>query len=166
MTRSVNLAELTDLETFKVIAVPLVTREGTLAFADGVPATIAGVTLPTALTAEWCESQGLKTKVGSTAVLRNFSDTTLVLMVTNGNETTLEQWRQLGAAVAKVQPKTPAALLVSLTPNATLAQSSQAITEGLILASYDYKKPESAATASLVLVGEGAADAQACRSVP
>jgi len=161
MTRSVNLAELTDLETFKVIAVPLVTREGTLAFADGVPATIAGVTLPTALTAEWCESQGLKTKVGSTAVLRNFSDTTLVLMVTNGIETTLEEWRQLGAAVAKVQPKTPAALLVSLTPNATLAKSSQAITEGVILASYDYKKPESAATVSLMLVGDGAADAQA-----
>lgn len=156
MTRSVNLAELTDLDTFKVIAVPLVSRDGVLSFADGVPGVIAGVSLPTTISAEWSETQGLKTKVGSTAILRSFSDTTLVLMVTNGDETTLEEWRQLGAAVAKVSPKTPAAILVAPGTGAPFASTSQAITEGVILASYDYKKPESAAAVSLILVGANA----------
>ena len=95
MARVVSVTPMSELASFTSVVIPLVVADGSLSVAAGVPATVNGVTLPSEISSEWCEHQGLRAKLGSSVTFRNVDGTSVTLIVTNGASTSLEQWRQM-----------------------------------------------------------------------
>jgi len=153
MARTVSVASMSELASFTSVVVPLVVIDGSLSVAAGVPATVNGVTLPTAISPEWCEHQGLRPKLGSSVTFRNVDGSSVTLVVTNGASTSLEQWRQIGAVVAKASPKVSTAMILSISPTAPVSDIAQALVEGATLASYSYKGGVESAPIGIIAVG-------------
>jgi len=156
MARTVSVSSLGELASFSSVVVPLVFAEGALTAAPEMPVTVNGVTLPSPISPEWCESQGLRLKFGSSVTFRAVDGTSVTLVVTNGAGTSLEQWRQIGATVAKVSPKVPTALLLSLARTGPATDIAQALAEGVLLASYSYKSGPESSLVGIIPVGSNA----------
>jgi len=155
MARFVAVAPMSELASFSSVVVPLVLADGALSVATGVPASVNGITLPTEISSEWCEYQGLRAKLGSAVTFRNVDRTSVTLVVTNGDSTSLEQWRQIGAVVARATPKVPTAVLLSISPTGPVTTIAQALVEGATLASYSYKAGSESSPIGIFPVGPG-----------
>lgn len=158
MSRSVTLTTSTDAANYGAIAYVVHKTDAGLAALDGTPTDLGGVSLPSTLSQEWCDAQGLSTKVGSSTVLRTLSGPNVIIVVSNGATTTVDEWRRLGAAVVRSAPKSSA--LIAL-PAATLPANVQAIVEGAILASYDYKATDDAPPVGIFVAGDVSDSARA-----
>ena len=156
MARTVSVSSISELASFSSVVVPLVLTDGALTVATGVPAIVNGVTLPSQISPEWCEQQGLRPKLGSSVTFRAVDGTAVTLVVTNGANASLEQWRQIGAIAAKISPKAPTAILLSLTPTGPVADIAQALVEGVLLASYSYKGGPESAPVGIIATGSQA----------
>ena len=158
MSRSVNLTGTNDVTSYGAIAVVMSKSDTGLAALDGTPAEVNGVSLPLSLSKEWCEAQGLTLKVGNSTVLRNVDGPNVIVVVSNGATTSADEWRRIGAAVARSAPKSSALIVVTSAGGAATAGTVQAITEGAILASYDYKATDDAPPIDITVIGDVAGE--------
>jgi len=152
MSRSVILTGTNDTTNYGSVAVVMHKTDTGLVALDGTPSDFNGVALPQSLTQAWCDAQGLSTKVGSSTVLRTLAGPNVIVVVSNGLTTSEDEWRRLGAAVTRSAPKSSAVIV--LTSSAATASTVQAITEGAILASYDFKSTDEAPPIGITVLGE------------
>ena len=160
MSRSVMVTGTNDAFNYGAVVVVMQKDQDGLKALSGTPAEFNGVALPLALSQEWCDAQGLSTKVGSSTVLRTLSGPNVVVVVSNGSATTEDEWRRLGAAVARAAAKTSALIVLPALAGAANATTLQALTEGVILASYDFKATDDAPPVGIVVLGDLAAPAR------
>lgn len=153
MTRSVIATNLNDAPNFGAIVVLVQPTNGGATTLEGTPVALHDTALPGTLSKEWCEAQGLGLKVAQSTVVRNFSGPNIVLVVTNGSATTSDEWRRIGAAISRQSPKTSALVLLPATGEFNVVDATQALTEGVVLAGYDFKSVDEAPPVGLAVVG-------------
>ncbi|MBU6233509.1 MAG: leucyl aminopeptidase [Acidobacteria bacterium] len=154
MTRSVIATGLNDAPNFGTIVALVQPANGGVVTLDGTPEQVDGTSLPRSLSKEWCEAQGLSTKVASATVLRSLSGPNVVLVVTNGAATTADEWRRVGAAVSRQSSKTSALVLLPGTSGIHAAFATQALAEGVVLAGYDFKSVDEAPPVGVAVIGD------------
>ena len=132
------------------VGVPVVsTTDGPMVASGGVQ--LEGVTLPTALDADWCERQGFAGKVAQTLVLRTVDAGPEIVLVGVGTtdrlvgDQGLESLRRAAAAFVRSAGKGGTAVLV-LPPgvDAVPVDTAAAAAEGGALATYRYEDFRSA----------------------
>ena len=156
MARQFAIAGLADASHYTNIVVCVHTTDSSASVLPGTPNEIAGISIPPVFTKDWCATQGLSTTPGSLVALRSVSGPNLIVVMTAGAASTPEQWRRVGASIARLSPKVATLAVVPLA--FASAETTQALAEGAGLASYDYKNPESAASLGVAFVGEGRPD--------
>ncbi len=132
------------------VGVPVVsTSDGPVVAASGVE--LDGVTLPTALDADWCERQGFAGKVAQTLVLRSLDAGPEVVLVGVGatdrlvGDQGLESLRRATAAFVRSAGKGGSAVLVLPAGiDAAPVDTAAAAAEGGALATYRYEDFRSA----------------------
>ncbi len=150
MSRTTRVSSIKEALGAPTLAVPVVVRDGVGSIA---PALVqAGLDLPTRLSAEWCAAQGLG-GAGSVVVLRSLDAATVILVSIGADEQSVGGYRLAGAGAARAAGNTSLAVFVPTEGVADPAAVAQALVEGALLASYDYKKPESNLSLDVVPVG-------------
>ncbi len=168
LTVSVEPAATLDAEV-TAIALPAVAAEGdggpTLL---GGPATLARRDLPERLDAAWCEQQGFKAKPGQVATLESSPGAAKVVLVGLGARDALgpERWRRAAAAFVRSAGRGGVGAFVLPDGLDDAAGVAAALTEGAVLASYQFGIYQASAPPAgierLVLAhGTGDADALA-----
>jgi leucyl aminopeptidase len=134
------------------IALAVVIRDGEGVIPDAVPANLGGVVTTRTLTKEWCTRQGLKDEPGSAVVLRSLSGSNVVIVSLGSSTHGPFRYRLAGAAASRAAGDGPLAFLLATDGLSDPADVAQALTEGAVLASYNYKHRATTSTFDVVPV--------------
>lgn len=140
-----------------VVAVPVVVDETGVHLAASLPERIGEISLPRSFDETWCRSRGLSASAGSSVVL-SASSGALVVLVSVGTSygaASDESFRLAGASLAS-RAKAAGASAALLVPTDVLddpARAAEGFVTGALLASYDFKRPESAEEVVVAPVG-------------
>jgi leucyl aminopeptidase len=133
----VTAAKLTELRSADVIALPL-SAEPSLGFAAEVGAKVAGVDVPSGVTAAWAKKVQFTAGAGEVFALRQLDGPTLLLIGVGAGDD--EGWRKFGAAAVRAaSPKNTVGLVVP----AGNAAAQEAASLGAMLATYRFNTHKS-----------------------
>ncbi len=153
MTRRARVASINEAMGQEAIAVPVTFRDGEAVVSDAIPSDVGGLKVPRVFTKEWCDRQGLTDDPGSVVVLRFWEGPNVVLVSLGTDDQVAEHYRQGGAGALRAAGESSIAFLL---PSEALGDPlgvAQALTEGALLASYDYKDTGPDATFDVVPLG-------------
>jgi leucyl aminopeptidase len=150
----------TDTESLDVgaICLPVARDDEGLLVPQGLPATLAGVDIPSAVDTTWAEGQGFEGKARQSLALRTPGSPSVVLLgIGEPAGANAEVWRRAGAALARaVGKRQAAALLLPLPSTISAREVAQAVVEGALLASYrplgSKTEPDDPALRELVVI--------------
>jgi leucyl aminopeptidase len=135
------------------VAVPVVFDGDVAVVAESVPATLGGHKLPRSFSKEWCAQQGLKSEPGSSVLLRSFAEANVALISLGSSYNNLENFRLAGAAAVENAGDGSVAFFLPTDGIEEPGDAAQALVEGALLASYNYKKSDGNATFDVVPLG-------------
>jgi len=144
---------LDDTRHAGVIAVPVIVDNQGGHLAESIPASLGSHELPRHLSPEWCAANGVKDVAGSAASLRSFDGPAIILVSIGESYNDLEALRLASAAVVRRAHGASVAFLLPTEALHNVADATQAVVEGAMLASYDFKKPESDAEILIAATG-------------
>jgi leucyl aminopeptidase len=156
MSRTARLGATTELDGVGVVAVVARAIDDEFTIDGSVPHEIGTLTVSRSLSSEWAKRQGLTDTVGSTALLRSYGDVDLAF-VSGGSTGTnsLDEWRRIAAAVVRLAGDSNAALLLPIDDVTDSRAVGQALSEGALLASYDFREFGDESTTEFVIVPVG-----------
>ncbi|MFY9782138.1 MAG: leucyl aminopeptidase family protein [Acidimicrobiales bacterium] len=135
------------------IAVPVVFCEGVGTISESIPSSVGGLDIPQKLTKEWSARQGLKGEAGSAVVLRSLHETNVVFVSLGTSDQLLQNYRLAGAGSLRAAGDSPLAFLLPTEGLKDPAGAAQAVTEGALLAAYNFKEQNSATNFDVVPIG-------------
>jgi leucyl aminopeptidase len=135
------------------LAVPVVFDDAIAVVAESIPTTLGGQTLPRSFSREWCAQRGLKEEPGSSTILRSFGEPTVTLVSLGSSYNNLENYRLAGAAAVRSAGDGSVAFFLPTDGIEEPGDAAQALVEGAVLASYNYKKKGGDATFDVVPLG-------------
>jgi len=144
---------LDDIAAAGLIAVPVTFTDGVAHVAQDIPVDVAGMVLPRALSAEWCAGRGLKADAGSAVTLPAFDGPSVTLVSLGTSDEEANNYRLAAASAVRAARGAAVAFLLPTSSIANAGDMAQAVVEGAVLASYDYKKPEDDAQLFIVALG-------------
>jgi len=153
MSHTARLSTPVEGARLATVAIPVVFDDGVAVVAQSVPTTLGGQHVPRSFSKEWCTQQGLKAEPGSCVVLRAFEQSNVVLVSLGSSYNKLENYRLAGAAAVRNSGEGSVAFFVPTDGIEQPRDATQALVEGALLASYDYKKPGGDATFDVVPLG-------------
>lgn len=128
-----------EVASLGVVVVPVVvTNEGALVAAS-IPTTIGTIAIPRAFTSQWCQDHGLTSTPGSSVVLREAQGPSVVLVSCGETYQHLEAMRRLAGAGVRHAHGVAMGCMLPTEAIEDCASVAQALVEGAMLASYDYK---------------------------
>ena len=137
MPRTVRVVSTADALSRATVVVPVVVNEGAATLDAAVPATIGGVELARHLDEAWCARHGLTSTAGTSAVLRGFVAPTIALVSVGAGDT--EGYRLAAAAGVRLAGEDAIGILLPVDALSDAGLIAQAVAEGAVLASFDYK---------------------------
>ena len=153
MIKDARVVTVDDLAQATTLVVPVIFDEDAVLIAEAIPASLGGFELSRSLDPEWCAQRGLNETPGST-LSWSAPDQALVVLVSLGSSYNhAESFRLAGASAAQCAQGD---LLTFLLPTDGIefpVEAAQALVEGALLASYDYKKPDEDRRLDVVPVG-------------
>lgn len=153
MTRTAKILSMAEALSFPSVAVPVVVDEGTGYVAESIPHTIGSHEVPRVLSAEWCKLQGLSERPGSSTVLRGTSTPNVVLVSVGTSYNNVHAFRVAGASVVRLTSDSNVVFLLPTEAIEDCEAQAQAVTEGALFGSYDYRKNRSDVLFGLVPLG-------------
>ena len=153
MPNSVSVRALSELDAATSFAVPVVFDNGVAIVAEAVATELAGHVIPHELSAEWCEARGLSERAGSAAVLASVNGPSVVLVSLASSYNVAESYRLAAASARAAVRGGSLAFLLPTEAIEDVALAAQAVAEGALLSSYDYKKPDVTLDFSIVALG-------------
>jgi len=153
MTRSAKIASLVDALSFPSVVVPVIMDEGIGYVAESIPTHIGAHEIPRVLDARWCALQGLSQRAGSTTVLRGTSTPNVVLVSVGSSYNNESAFRLAGASAVKLTSDHDVAFLLPTEAIENSEIQTQAVTEGALFASYDYRKDRTGVMFAVVPLG-------------
>ncbi len=137
MSRSVHVVSMADALARETVIVPVLVRDGAVTLDAAVPRTIGAIELAPRLDETWCRRHGLTSDAGSSVVLRGFQQVTVALVSVGAGDP--EGYRAAAAAGVRLADEDAAGFLLPVDGLADSRVVAQAVAEGAILASFDYK---------------------------
>ena len=153
MSRTARISTPVEAAIQPTVVVPVTFRDGAATIAESVPTTLGGQNLPRFLAKEWCAQQGLKSDLGSAIVLRSLKGTNVALASLGAGVPSLEAYRLAGAAAVRSAGEGSVAFFLPTDGLDDPRGAAQALVEGALLASYNYKKNEVTTTFDVVPLG-------------
>lgn len=153
MSRSTRLIAAADAVTRPFVAVPVTMDKGSATVLSVLRDTVAVALLPAELSVDWCVRHGLKADAGSTVVLRSVSGPSILIVSVGDTFNALDAYRLAGAAAARAAGDAALAFLLPTDAIEEPARAAQALVEGALLASYDYKRPQEKGSFDVVALG-------------
>jgi leucyl aminopeptidase len=127
--------------------------DGVAVVAESVPTTLGGYDLPRTFSREWCAQQGLKEEPGSSVLLRSIGEANVALISLGASYNNLESFRLAGAAAVANAGEGSVAFFLPTDGIEDPHAAAQALVEGALLVSYNYKKPLEDVTFDVVPLG-------------
>jgi leucyl aminopeptidase len=140
MARTVRISSLKEAQLQATIGVPVIFRDGVGTISDAVPSRLAGVEIPRTLSKMWCAQQGLKEEAGSYLVLRSLQGANVAFVSLGSSDQVLENYRRFGAGALRAAGEGSMAVLLPTNGLTDPSNVAQALVEGALLASYNFKK--------------------------
>jgi leucyl aminopeptidase len=153
MSPTARISTPSEASTLATVVVPVIFDDGAAFIAESVPLVLGGQSIPRTLSKEWCVQQGLKNEAGSTAVLRALQGTNVAFVSLGSTYTTTESFRLAGAAAMRCAGGSSVAFLLPTGAVEAPRDAAQALVEGALLSSYDYKKGDGESTFDVVPLG-------------
>ena len=142
MIKHARVVSVDDLATATTVVVPVIFDEDGALIAEAIPTTLLGHEVPRNLEASWSSSRGLNATPGSALAWANFEGPTLLFVSLGASYNLPENFRLAGASAAQ---RAVGERIVFLLPTDGIElpdDAAQALVEGALLASYDFKKPD------------------------
>ncbi len=140
MSRRAHVVALKDALVGGFVVVPVVFDGGAGYVSHAVPTQIGEVRLAHELSSEWCAQQGLKADVGNAVVLRSLRGPNVVLVSLGTSYNHAEGYRLAGASAARHARDQLLSVLLPTDAIEVPGDAAQAFVEGVLLASYSFKK--------------------------
>jgi leucyl aminopeptidase len=153
MSRTARLSAPVEGAQQPTVAVPVVFDDGVAVVAESVPTTLGGYELPRTFSKEWCAQQGLKEESGSSVLLRSIGEANVALISLGASYNNLESFRLAGAAAVANAGEGSVAFFLPTDGIEDPHAAAQALVEGALLVSYNYKKPLEDVTFDVVPLG-------------
>ncbi len=153
MINHARVVSVDDLATATTVVVPVIFDEDGALIAEAIPATLLGHDIPRNLEAGWSSSRGLNSTPGSALAWANFEGPTLLYVSLGASYNLPESFRLAGAGAAQ---RAVGERIVFLLPTDGIElpdDAAQALVEGALLASYDFKKPDEDRDFDVLAVG-------------
>jgi leucyl aminopeptidase len=151
MSRTAKVSSIKEALLLPTIAVPVVVGEDGATLNEAIAN--SGIAIPSSLSAQWCRQQGLKRDVGSTVVLRSVTGPTIVLVSLGDDDQSTANYRFVGASAVRAAGEGSIAVLLPTEVMKDPAGVAQAIVEGALLASYNFKNHDTSSSVDVVPVG-------------
>jgi len=153
MARTARISSLNDALSQATIGVTVVFNDGVGTISDAIPASLGGVDIPRTLDSAWCKQQGLKDEAGSFVVLRSFAGPNVALISLGSDASRAEYVRLAGAGAIRAAGEGSIAVLLATSELSDPARAAQALVEGALLASYNFKSNDADASIDVVPLG-------------
>jgi leucyl aminopeptidase len=154
MIRSARVSSLKEALSQSTIAVPVTFSEGGVGtISKAIPSSVGGLDIPRKLTKEWCARQGLKAEAGSAVVLRSLRETNVVFVSLGTSDQLSQNYRLAGAGALRAAGESPLAFLLPTESLKDPSGAGQALTEGALLAAYNFKEQNGAISFDVAPVG-------------
>ncbi|HEY5302793.1 MAG TPA: M17 family peptidase N-terminal domain-containing protein [Acidimicrobiales bacterium] len=148
--RVVTLDDLTDATT---LVVPVIFDDNGALVTEAIPASVAGYEVPRSFDAAWCSSRGLSATPGSATTWSSFNAPTLILVSLGATYNDAESFRLAGATAAQRGTGDHIVFLLPTDGIELPDEAAQALVEGALLGSYDFKKSDEDCDFSVVALG-------------
>jgi len=135
------------------VVVPVVFDEGAAFVAQSIPTTLGGQTIARMLTEQWCGANGLKSAAGSTVTLRTLDATSVILVSLGSTYNDAQNFRVAGASCVRVAGDEPVGFFFPTDGIEDPRSMAQALVEGALLASYDFRRSGEAVELDVVPLG-------------
>lgn len=136
-SRVVTLDDLADATT---VVIPVIFDDDGALISEAVPARLLGLDVARTMPASWCAQRGLNASVGSALALSSVEGPTLLFVSLGMSYNHAESFRLAGAAAAQRAQGDAIAFVVPTDGIEFPDEAAQAVVEGALLASYDFKK--------------------------
>ncbi|HEY5111659.1 MAG TPA: leucyl aminopeptidase family protein [Acidimicrobiales bacterium] len=153
MARTARITSLKEALAQTTIGVVVIFNDDVGIVSDAIPANLAGVEIPRALSREWCTQQGLKDEAGSYVVLRSMSGPNVAFISLGSNTSEAQNFRLVGAGALRAAGEGSIAVLLATDELSDPAQVAQALVEGALISSYSFKNSVGDATLDVVPLG-------------
>ncbi len=153
MSRIARVSTPVEGATQPTVCVPVIFDAGEAFIAETVPKTLAGHTLPRSFSKAWCAQQGLREEPGSATVLRSFAGLNVALITVGSTLNDLDHYRLAGAAAVRCAGDGNVAFFLPTDGLDVPGEVTQALVEGALLASYNYKNQSADALFFVVPLG-------------
>lgn len=137
MSRSVRVTATADALKCATVLVPVVVNDGAVTLDVAIPATIGAIELARHFDEAWCRRNGLTSTAGTSVVLRGFDPPAVALVSVGAGDA--EGYRIAAAAGVRLAGEDPMGLLLAVDGLSDAGLIAQAVAEGAVLASFDYK---------------------------
>ena len=153
MNTHARVATLDEIAGASTVIIPVVVDEDGAHVADAIPGEVAGRDVPRVLDAGWCAAHSLRATPGSVVSWSSHHGPRLLFVSLGATYNVAENFRLAGAAA--VQNAVGDSLLFLLPTDAIELpdEAAQALTEGALLASYNYKSPDLERHLGVVVLG-------------
>ena len=148
--RVVTMVEFADAST---LVVPVIVDADEALVAESVPSSLGGYDIPRSLDASWCSARGLSATAGTTLTWSSPGRPTVVLVSIGSSYNQPEGFRCAGAGAAQAAHGADVVFLLPTGGIEFPGAAAQALVEGALLASYDFKKPDEDRRFDVVAVG-------------
>ena len=153
MIKHARVVTVDDLDDATTVVIPVIFDEEGALIAEAIPAEVAGHEVPRAMSAEWCTTRGLSAVAGSSVVRASFDGPTLLFVSLGSSYNHAESFRLAGATAVQ-RGEGDAIVFMMPTDGIELPDvAAQAVVEGALLASYDFKKDDEDRSFDVVVLG-------------
>jgi leucyl aminopeptidase len=153
MARTARISSLKEALAQTTIGVVVNFKGDVGIVSDAIPTSLAGVEIPRTLSKEWCKQQGLKDEAGSFVVLRSISGPNVAFISLGSSTSDVQNFRLAGAGALRAAGEGSIAVLLATDELSDPAQAAQALVEGALISSYNFKNSDASATLDVVPLG-------------
>ncbi|NNN10041.1 MAG: leucyl aminopeptidase [Acidimicrobiaceae bacterium] len=142
MIKHARVVSVDELANATTVVVPVIFDEEGALVAEAIPGTLVGRAVPHNLEVGWSSSRGLNATPGSALAWSDLEGPTLLFVSLGASYNHAENFRLAGACAAQRAVGEHVVFLLPTDGIELPQDAAQALVEGALLASYDFKKPD------------------------
>lgn len=153
MIKNARVVTVDDFAEATTLVIPVIFDEGGALIADAIPDVLVGREIPRTFSAAWCVSHSLSDLAGSATMWSTFTGPSVMFVSLGASYNRPENFRLAGATAAQ---RGEGEAIVFLLPTDGIEfpdDAAQALVEGALLGSYDYKRPDDERSFAVVALG-------------
>ena len=142
-----------ELAAATTVVIPVIFDGDLAVIGEAVPSQLAEITIPRDMSSAWCAPRGLTATAGSALAWSRGLGPTLLFVSLGASYNHCENFRLAGAAAVQRGEGERIVFVVPTDGIEAPDEATQALVEGALLASYDFKKPDEDRDFGVLIVG-------------